>query len=68
MAHLLKDTLNKGHLCIRDTFLIYTNLYYSGNIFLPPEKNIHLLIGETCEGGGWEVGGCEVGGWEGCGL
>ena len=39
---LIKDTLNKGHLCIKDTFR-YTNLY-SGNTFLPlKEDNLSIM-------------------------
>ena len=39
---LIKDTLNKGHLCIKDTFQC-TNLY-SGNTFLPlKEDEISIL-------------------------
>ena len=40
---LIKDTLNKGHLCIKDIFR-YTNLY-SGNTFLPlKEDNLSIMI------------------------
>ena len=39
---LIKDTLNKGHLCIKDTFQC-TNLY-SGNTFLPlKEDNLSVM-------------------------
>ena len=39
---LIKDTLNKGHLCIKDTFQC-TNLY-SGNTFLPlKEDNLSIM-------------------------
>ena len=37
MEPLIKDTLNKGHLCIEDTFQ-HTNLY-SGNTFLPLKED-----------------------------
>ena len=39
---LIKDTLNKGHLCIKDTSQC-TNLY-SGNAFLPlKEDNLSIM-------------------------
>ena len=39
---LMKDTLNKGHICIKDTFK-YTNLY-SGNTLLPlKEDNLSII-------------------------
>ena len=39
---LIKDTLNKGHLCIKDTFQC-TSLY-SGNTFLPlKEDNLSIM-------------------------
>ena len=39
---LIKDTLNKGHLCIKDTFRC-TNLY-SGNTLLPlKEDNLSIM-------------------------
>ena len=40
---LIKDTLNKGDLCIKDTFRCI-NLY-SGNTFLPlKEDNLSIMI------------------------
>ena len=44
---LIKDTLNKGHLCIKDTFRC-TNLY-SGNTFLPlKEDNLSIMDKMIC--------------------
>ena len=44
---LIKDTLNKGHLCIKDTFQC-TNLY-SGNTFLPlKEANLSIMDKMIC--------------------
>ena len=39
---LIKDPLNKGHLCIKDTFQC-TNLY-SGNTFLPLKEDILSIM------------------------
>ena len=42
---LIKDTLNKGHLCIKDTFQC-TNLY-SGNTFFASERGQPLYNGQN---------------------
>ena len=39
---LIKDTLNKGHLCIKDTFR-YTNLYSGNTLFPPKEDNLSIM-------------------------
>ena len=39
MEPLIKDTLNKGHLCIKDTFQC-TNLYSSNT---PKEDNLFIV-------------------------
>ena len=45
MEPLIKDTLNKGHLCIKDTFQC-TNLY-SGNTFFASERGQPLYNGQN---------------------
>ena len=42
MESPIKDTLNKGHLCIKDTFQ-GTNLY-SGNTFLPLKEDNRSIM------------------------
>ena len=42
LTTVIKDTLNKGHLCIEDTFQ-HTNLY-SGNTFLSPKEDILSIM------------------------
>ena len=46
---LIKDTLNKGHLCIKDTFQCTNLCTYSGNAFLP--RKVKPLIKDTLNKG-----------------
>ena len=47
MEPLIKDTLNKGHLCIKDTFYC-TNLYSDNTFLALKEDNLSIMDVMIC--------------------